>query len=268
MAFALDAFRLAGRTALVTGAASGLGRVFAEALAAVGARVHLTDVEAEGCAGTRASIIAAGGSAEVHVLDVTDEAGVAGLARTLAEDGTAPDILVNNAGVASACRRLHEIPVAEWDRVLDVNLRGTFLCTRALLPAMIARKRGSIINLASIAGLNGIAPELSAVAANYSASKGAIIALTRQVAVEYGPDGIRCNAIAPGWHLGTRLGRYALPPDEAKRQAIAVALERGAPLGRTGDPAELAGLLVYLASDASSFVTGQVIAHDGGWTAW
>jgi NAD(P)-dependent dehydrogenase (short-subunit alcohol dehydrogenase family) len=133
---------------------------------------------------------------------------------------------------------------------------------------MLPRKKGVVINIASIAGLGGISPKTPAVAVNYSSSKAAVIGFTRQAAAEYGNDGIRFNAIAPGWHLGTQLAREAAPPSEEVIKAFVTALNGATPMGRTGDPEELAGLLIYLASDASSFVTGQVIAHDGGWTAW
>lgn len=267
-AFTLDRFRLDGRVALVTGAGSGLGQVFARALASAGATVLCADVDSAAAERTAGLIAAGGGAARACHVDVAEASSVDTLMDATLRDHHRLDILVNNAGIASAAHRLHELPVADWDRVQAVNTRGVFLCTRAALPLMLRRRAGSIINVASIAGLVGIVPELSAVAANYSASKGAVIALSRQVAVEYAADGIRCNVIAPGWHLGTQLGREALPASAAVLGEIVARLQRSTPMGRTGQPEELAGLLVYLASDASEFMTGQVIAHDGGWTAW
>jgi NAD(P)-dependent dehydrogenase (short-subunit alcohol dehydrogenase family) len=134
---------------------------------------------------------------------------------------------------------------------------------------MLRQKQGSIINIASIAGVVGVTPGIPAISANYSASKGAVIAFTRQAAVEYAADGIRVNAIAPGWHLGTGLGQEGnAAREKAASDDFVNKVQAGTPMGRTATPSELAGLLIYLASDASGFVTGQVFAHDGGWTAW
>jgi 3-oxoacyl-[acyl-carrier protein] reductase len=258
------AFRLEGRRALVTGAGGGLGKVFSIALAAMGAEVVCAGIDGDSVERTAAEI---GGAASGLQVDVTDEASVAALAAAL--DGAPLHVLINNAGVAPAFARVHESAVADWDRSIDVNLRGAFLCTRALLPAMLGAGGGSIINLTSIVGVRGIDPGMvrQGSAANYVAAKAGLIGLTKQLAVEYGRDGIRVNAIAPGFHGGTRLGRhYGLDGDgiaEMMRRATALS-----PLRRIGEADELAGLVVYLASDASTFLTGQVIAHDGGATAW
>ena len=222
---------------------------------------------AESVEQTAAEIVAAGGHASGAQVDVADEESVATLARGL---GSRPlHVLVNNAGVSPAFARVHEASVEAWDRSIAVNLRGAFLCTRAVVPAMLDAGFGSIVNLTSVVGVRGVDAGMvgQGGVANYVAAKAGVIGLTKQLAVEYGPDRIRVNAIAPGFHGGTRLGRhYGLDGDgiaEMMRRAVAMS-----PLGRIGDADELAGLVVYLASDASSFLTGQVIAHDGGLTAW
>jgi NAD(P)-dependent dehydrogenase (short-subunit alcohol dehydrogenase family) len=261
-------FRLDGRVAVVTGADGGLGRVFAHALAGAGAGVYCADRDLPAAQDTVCSIAASGGTSTALKVDVSDESSVASLAQQLEAAGRL-DVLVNNAGIATRTARVHEMPVADWDRLHAVNTRGVFLVTRACLPLLLRTGGGSVINLASVAGLVGVSPELPAVAANYSASKGAVIGFTRQAAVEYAADGIRFNAIAPGWHLGTDLGRESVgawSPDALR--AFMDGIVARTPMRRTGEPAEMAGLCLFLASDASGFMTGQVIASDGGWTAW
>jgi NAD(P)-dependent dehydrogenase (short-subunit alcohol dehydrogenase family) len=268
MTISLDMFRLDGRVAVVTGAGGGLGRVFAQVLARAGAQVCCADLDLAGAQETASLIGAAGGSAQALAVDVTDEQSVAALARALESHGRL-DVLVNNAGIATRTARIHEMPVSDWDRLHAVNTRGVFLVTRACLPLLMRTGRGSVINLASVAALVGVTPELPAVAANYSASKGAVVGFTRQAAVEYAADGIRFNAIAPGWHLGTDLGRESVGAWQPEAlQVFLAGIVARTPMRRTGEPAELAGLCLFLASDASAFMTGQIIASDGGWTAW
>jgi len=268
--FAVDRglFNLDGRVAVVTGAAGGLGRVFAEALGAFGATVWCTDIDLAGAEQTAELTIAAGGNAQALQVDAADEQSLDQLAAAIKAAGGRCDVLINNAGIATPKYRIHEMPVDDWDRLMAINLRGVFLCTRALLPFMLAQQSGSVINVSSIAGLVGVSPQIPAVSANYSASKGGLIALTRQGAAEYGGDGIRFNAICPGWHLGTQLGREEVTVQTPEMiEAFLSKLNQLTPMGRTGEPAELAGLVVFLASDAASFLTGQAIANDGGWSA-
>jgi len=262
-------FQLDGRVAVVTGAGSGLGRVFARTLALYGAAVICADVTAAGNEETAAMIAGEGGKARTFILDVADAAAVAGLAADIQAREKKVDVLVNNAGISTGKDLLHELPVAKWDRVMAVNLRGVFLCMHCLLPLMLPQQRGSVINISSIAGLVGVDPRIPSVSSNYAAAKAGVIGLTRAAAAEYGGHGIRVNAIAPGWHLGTNLSQQRhIKSDPEKLKAYVDRLRRDTPLARTGEPEELAGLVIYLASDASSFVTGQVIAHDGGWSAW
>ncbi|HEY2716812.1 MAG TPA: SDR family NAD(P)-dependent oxidoreductase [Solirubrobacterales bacterium] len=263
-----EAFRLDGRLALVTGAGSGLGRVFATALAAVGAEVICADLRPERAEETAAALQADGFAAEAAAVDVADEQSVAALAKGL--DGRPLRVLVNNAGIATQFARVHESDVGEWDRALAVNLRGTYLCTRALLPAMLGGAGGAIVNVASVAGMTGAPPDIVGQAgiSNYVASKAAVVGFTKQLAVEYAADGIRANAIAPGWHGGTRLGQEAGPADPEVGRRMFERIVAVTPMGRPGAAEELAGLVVYLAADASSYVTGEVVVHDGGLMAW
>lgn len=261
-------FALGGKTALVTGAAGGLGRSFARALASHGAKVICADIKRDGAEETAASIRETHGDAVALTVDVAAEDSVARMSGTVAQIADKLDVLINNAGVASAPVRLLDVPVAEWDRVNAINLRGPFLCTRALLPALLAAGSASVINLASYLGLRGAYPGFPVTAIPYGTTKAGIIGFTRQLAMEYAQDGLRANAIAPGWHMGTELGaarRATASPDDNRRFE---AFAKGTiPMGRFGTPEDLSGLVVYLASDASSYLTGQVFAHDGGITA-
>jgi NAD(P)-dependent dehydrogenase (short-subunit alcohol dehydrogenase family) len=233
---------------VVTGAASGLGRACAERFAEEGAHVvcvDIADVEAV-AKDVRGLGVAA---------DVTDPSSMEAMAAAaLAEFGTI-DVLMANAGIAGE-GRAHEIPLERWDRVLAVNLTGVFLSARAVLPVMMERGGGSIVATASVAGLAGT-PNLPA----YAASKGGVIALVRQLAVEYAGDGIRVNAIAPAT-VPTPLVETAYRergiPMEARVRRI--------PLGRLGTPGDVANLALFLASDESSWITGAVHPVDGGMT--
>jgi len=261
-------FRLDGKVAVVTGAGNGLGRSFALGLAAYGAHVVCVDRDADGADETAALIRQASGQAEPAETDVADEASVEALWDRVARDFGRADILINNAGIATVPVRTHEFGLADWDRLMAVNVRGVFLCTRRALALMLEQGGGSIVNIASIAGLKGYYPGFPSLAVNYSTSKAAVVGFTRQVAAEYARDGIRVNAIAPGWHGGTALGRErraSLTADDIER--FEKSIHDRIPMGHRGKPDDLIGLAVYLASDASHYVTGQVIAHDGGWDA-
>jgi NAD(P)-dependent dehydrogenase (short-subunit alcohol dehydrogenase family) len=175
------------------------------------------------------------------------------------------DILFNNAAVTDLATKLCETPVDVWNRMIRINLTGVFLCMRAVLPVMVRQKKGSIINISSAGAFGSTSPTV--VPPCYGASKAGVISLTRTGAVEYGRDGIRVNCIAPGTHE-TGLGVLPGPEEEKKRrehmQSVA---NQYIPLGRIARPDEIKGLAVYLASDASSYVTGQVFIEDGGWLA-
>jgi NAD(P)-dependent dehydrogenase (short-subunit alcohol dehydrogenase family) len=260
-----DLFGLSGKLALVTGAGSGLGQVIAEGFAQAGARVICADIQQTRVDEVVKAIGAAGGRAEPCQLDVANEESVTAAFRQIGQPQL--DILVNFAGVAAVPARTHELSIEDWHRVVSINLTGTFLVTRAALPRML-EGGGSIINVASVLGIGGYYPDFPSTGLHYAASKAGVIGLTRQLAIEYAADQIRANVIAPGWHFGTRLGEFRRQQSSAEEQERFIAeIMRRIPMKRTGEPAEILGLALYLASPASQYVTGQLITQDGGWTA-
>ncbi len=259
-------FDLDGRVAIVTGGGSGLGREFCEALAEFGADVVCSDLRRDRAEETCRAIEQYGHKAVAVQADVSSYEQVRAMFTQAEETFGRLDILVNNAGIINRRCPIDQMDIEDWHKVLDVNLHGVFYCMKEGLRIMLRQKKGSIINVTSVTGLCGVEPEVGLMSP-YVTSKSAIIGLTRQGAAEYGAMGIRVNAMAPGWHLGTRLASdQGIKRTEQEINAFKEALLSRTPLKRTGEPSELKGLLLYLASDASSFVTGQVIASDGGWT--
>lgn len=252
-------FDLSGRVAVVTGAGTGLGVVFAEALAEAGAQVVCAGLHLEPVQRTAGRLEAIGREALAIQVDVTDEAAVSDMVRQAVERFGQLDILVNNAGIA-VVGPPEELSLPDWQRVLDVNLTGVFLCAREAARAMLtAGTGGRIVNIASILGAVGSQP---APAAAYAATKGAVVNLTRDLAVHWAPQGILVNAIGPAYFPSAMTeGMLQIP--EVHQE-----IERRTPLGRVGRPEELKGAIVFLASDASSYITGQTLYVDGGWTAW
>jgi len=244
--------RLEGKVALVTGAGSGIGRASAERFAAEGARVAVVDLtSAEEVA---AAIGAAGGEAIALPTDVADEEAVAALAVAALERFGRVDVLMNNAGILDDYRPAAEMPTEVWRRVLGVNLFAQFFTARALLPQMVERGDGAIINVASTAGLNG-----GNGGAAYTTSKHAIIGFTRQLCFDYARKGIRCNVICPGAVETGMTKEIFASPDAAVMAAV-----ESAPIGRWAQPEELASAALFLASDEASFVNGAVYVVDGG----
>jgi len=241
--------QLDGKTALITGASSGLGLHFAGVLAARGAKVVLAARRVEALEAARAGIAALGGTARALALDVADPASVEA---AFAEIGEAPDIVVNNAGVSGSQPAL-EMDAATWDSVVDTNLKGAFLVAQAAARALRdAGKGGSIVNIASILG-HRVAGSVSA----YAASKAGLVQLTRALALEWARYGIRVNALCPGY-IETDLNRDFFAGEAGR------ALIKRIPQRRLGKPSELDGALLLLATDAGSYITGTALVADGG----
>jgi NAD(P)-dependent dehydrogenase (short-subunit alcohol dehydrogenase family) len=248
--------RLTGKVALVTGGSSGLGRVAAELFAAEGAQVVIADV-VDGDEAVE-SIAGAGGEATYVNCDVTDDGSVQAAIEHAVETFGGLHVLHNNAGVMIADDDDPvATPIATYERTMDINVKGVLLCCRHGIPAMLASGGGSIVNVASFVAFMGAAtPQVA-----YTASKGAVLAMTREIAVIYARQGIRANALCPGPVMTPMLAKFL--SDDAKRQRRLVHI----PMGRFGEPEEIARAALFLASDESSWMTGQSLVVDGGITA-
>ncbi|MBW1765628.1 MAG: SDR family oxidoreductase [Deltaproteobacteria bacterium] len=261
-----DLFSLDGKVALITGAAKGLGKIFSQTLAEAGAHVVCADFKPELLKETVASLELKGHKVSSVIADVSSPEDVKSMVSDTMSQFGRLDIAINNAGIVTKPCRFHEITLDDWDRLVAIDLTGIFICMKEELRWMVTQQSGIIVNIASVAGLRGVAPEHKP-RANYVAAKHGVIGLTRQAALEYAPDNIRVNAIAPGWFGGTDLSRERTQG----KVEIDISLEQKRngfiPLGRKGSLNELRGLILFLASDASSYVTGQVLAIDGGVTA-
>ncbi len=249
--------RLEGKVALVTGAASGMGAVAAQRFAREGASVVLGDVSADG-ERVAAQIRAHGGEAVFVTADVAVGESVAAMVQTAIESYGALDVLYNNAGIGPPDdAAIHELSDEVWDRVMAINVRGVYLCCKHAIPTMLEHGTpgGSIVNTASIAGLTGNSTLPSTA---YTISKGAVMALTKQVAVSYAAQGIRCNAMCPGPILTPILEPFFA------QEGVRERFEQRIPLGRMGQPEDVVNLALFLASDESSWITGELIVIDGG----
>jgi NAD(P)-dependent dehydrogenase (short-subunit alcohol dehydrogenase family) len=249
-------FELKGKTALVTGAGSGIGGAIAVLFARAGAQVVVTDVKLADANTTAKIIRDAGGNAEAELLDVADEKACENLVERL---GRPVDILVNNAGIGHVGTIL-QTTGADLDRLYSVNVRGVFNMSKAFLPKMLERKTGNLINLASIGGVVGIRDRLA-----YCTTKFAVVGLTKSMALDHAQAGIRVNCICPGRvetpFVTARLKEYPDPEKAYREMASTQAL------GRMASPEEIASAALYLASDESAFITGTAFIIDGGWTA-
>ena len=254
--------RVAGKIALVTGAASGIGRAIAQALAEQGATVLVADIDENTALAVVAEITEAGGSAEAVALDVTDEDQWVAAIDGLLERHHRLDILVNNAGIGGGDGSIEDLTVESWRRIQGVNAEGVMLGCKHGVWAMKQTGGGSIINMSSIAGIVG-APQLAA----YCASKGAVRMLTKSVALHCARKGygIRCNSVHPSYTDTPMVDRMVAAHRDPER--MRAALQSASPLGRMGAPADVAGAVLYLASDDSTFVTGIELVVDGGVTA-
>ena len=238
----LDKLRLDGRVAFVTGGAQGIGRAAAEALAEAGARVVTGDLS----------------GADV-VLDVRDSARVTAVADAVVREHGRIDILVNNAGIARSETLAEDVADEHWLNVLDVNLNGSFWCARAFGRHMLAQGSGSIVNVGSMSGLIVNRPQPQSY---YNASKAAVHQLTKSLAAEWGPRNVRVNAVAPTY-INTPINAFADRESEMYRRWI-----DGTPIGRLGEAHEVASVILFLASDAASLMTGSIVLADGGYTCW
>jgi len=250
--------KLDGKVAIVTGAAAGIGRSTALLFAEEGAKVIVADWDEEKGRRVAAEISGAGGAAIFVRVDVSKPEDVQAMVQTAVETYGRLDVLFNNAGVEGEMVPTADCSLENWDRVIDINLKGVFLGMKYAIPAMLKSGGGSIINNASVAGLVGIAN-----APAYCASKGGVIQLTKATALEYARKGIRVNVICPGVILTPMIERFVAPDPEQIRKS----LEAMEPIGRFGQPEEVARLVLFLASDDSSFCIGAPFVVDGGFVA-
>jgi 2-keto-3-deoxy-L-fuconate dehydrogenase len=254
-------FDLQGKVAVVTGAGSGIGAAIARVFARQGAIVAAVDREAEAAKATSATISAAGGRAFAHTCDVSDAAAVDALFRDLTAAHPRLDILVNNAGIAHI-GTIEQTTPEDFDRLYRVNVFGVYLCARAVVPIMLRQGGGVILNMASIASLIGLPDRFA-----YSMTKGAVLTMTRSIAVDYVKRGIRCNCLCPARVHTPFVDGYLARNYPGREAEMMKVLSEYQPIGRMGQPEEIAQLALYLCSDEAGFVTGQAYPIDGGVTA-
>lgn len=251
---------LKGKIAIVTGGGSGIGQAACLLLAKEGAAVAIGDVVHDAAVATATKIIEAGGQAMDGTVDVSDGASVEAFVGRVLRQYKKVDILVNNAGGIVTSTNIINCKEPDWDKTFALNVKGVFLMSRAVLPSMVQNKSGSIINLGSAAALAGRRSQVA-----YSAAKGAVISLTRAMAHDHGRDGIRVNCVCPGPTLTPAFRRTMAASTDP--EGLRKAREAEEPLGRLGEPLDIAEAIVFLASDRASWITGSILPVDGGNTA-
>jgi len=255
----MDKFDLRGRCSIVTGAAMGLGKAMAEALAEAGSDIVIADINMEAAEATAAELSRIGTRVTAMRCDVTNPDQAEQLSESVLETFGRIDVLINNAGIAKHVK-IEDMKIEDWRTIMDVNLNSVFIMSQIVGRVMIRQKKGSIINIASMSGLIVNTPQCQCA---YNVSKAGVIMLTKSLASEWAEHGIRVNSIAPGY-MKTELTR---PYFEGNGEMVQRWMDLS-PMKRPGTPDELQGIALYLASDSSSFVTGAVFSIDGGYTVW